>query len=66
MRTKLASSILGAKENLKCKFISLVYLLTEDFLKDCFQDIKRDKAFKIDGVSVRQYRSFLEENKTRI
>jgi hypothetical protein len=49
MTTKLVSKTqeaiqviaLKAKEDPKCKFTSLVHLLTEDFLKECFRELKR-------------------------
>ncbi len=34
--TKLNSLTLRARENPKCRFTSLVHLLTEDFLMECF------------------------------
>ena len=62
MRTKLASLTLRARENPKYKFMTLAYLLTEDFLKSCFGELKRDKAAGIDGVRVSEYEVRLEEN----
>lgn len=62
MKTKLESLTLRARRNPKCKFTSLSHLLTEDFLKECFWDLKRDKASGIDGVSVEEYEGNLEEN----
>ena len=61
MTTKLASQTLRAGENLKYRFTTLAYLLTEDFLKGCFRELKRDKASGIDGVSVKEYEVKLEE-----
>lgn len=62
MRTKLVSLTLRARENPRCKFISLAHLLTEDFLEGCFWELKRDKATGIDGVSVEEYEVGLEES----
>ena len=62
MRTKLVSLTLRARENPKCKFISLAHLLTEDFLESCFWELKRDKSPGIDGVSVREYEVNLKGN----
>lgn len=62
MSTKLSSLTLRARESPKCKFTSLAHLLTEDFLRKCFQELKRDKAPGIDGVTVKQYEAHLEEN----
>ena len=61
MTTKLTSLTLRAKREAKCKFVSLTHLLTEDFLKGCFSELKRDKASGIDGVSVEEYGVNLEE-----
>jgi group II intron reverse transcriptase/maturase len=62
MVTKLESLTLRARENSKCKFTSLAHLLSEDFLKECFRELKRDKASGIDGVTVQEYEVSLEEN----
>ncbi|MBE0461795.1 MAG: group II intron reverse transcriptase/maturase [Candidatus Aminicenantes bacterium] len=62
MTTKLESLTLRAREDPKCNFISLAHLLTEDFLKECFWELKRDKASGVDGVSVQEYGVNLEEN----
>ena len=61
MTTKLASLTLRAEKEPKCKFVSLAHLLTEEFLKGCFRELKRDKASGIDGVSVEEYEVNLEE-----
>jgi RNA-directed DNA polymerase len=60
--TKLASLNQRAGENPKYKFLTLAYLLTEDFLKDCFWELKRDKASGVDRVSVEEYEASLEDN----
>jgi hypothetical protein len=52
MVTKLESLTLRAREDPKCKFTSLAHLLSEDFLKECFWGLKRDKVSGIDGVTV--------------
>jgi len=62
MSTKLASLTQRARENPKCKFISVAHLLTEDYLKGCFWELKRDKASGIDGVSVKEYEVSVDEN----
>ncbi len=62
MKTKLASLTLRAKENPKAKFSSLTHILSEDFLIQCFSELKRDKAFRIDGPAVSQYEVTLKEN----
>jgi RNA-directed DNA polymerase len=62
MVTKLEALTLRAVEDPKCKFMSLAHLLSEDFLKECFWELKRDKASGIDGVTVQEYEVNLEEN----
>ncbi len=62
MATELTSLTLRAREDPKCKFTSLALLLTEDFLKEWFLELKRDKASGIDGVTVQEYGVDLEEN----
>lgn len=55
MSTKLASLTLRARENPKLKFISIAHLLNEDFLSECFDELKRGKAPGIDGVRLEEY-----------
>ena len=62
MVTKLESLTLRAREDSKCKFTALAHLLSEDFLRECFRELKRDKASGIDGVTVQEYEVNLEEN----
>ena len=62
MSTKLASITQRAKGNPKCKFTSLTHILTEDFLMECYMELKRDKAPGIDGVEVLEYGEKLKEN----
>jgi RNA-directed DNA polymerase len=44
------------------KRTSLIHLLKEDYLKECFQRLKRDAASGVDGVTVREYETNLEDN----
>jgi len=44
------------------RFTSLAHLLTVDFLKECFRELKRNKASGVDGVTVEEYGANLEEN----
>ena len=60
--TKLWSITLRAREDPTCKFTSLAHLLTADFLKECFRELKKDKAPGIDGVTWRKYEENLDEN----
>ena len=62
MTTKLLSITKCAREKPKEQFTSLAHLLTEDFLKQCFRELKRDKASGIDGVRFDEYEACLEEN----
>ena len=60
--TKLVSLTQRARENPNYKFMTLAYLLTEDFLEACFWELKGDKAPGIDGVSVQEYGDNVKEN----
>jgi group II intron reverse transcriptase/maturase len=62
MSTKLSFLTQRARKNPKHKFSRLIDLLTEDFLKECFWELKRDKASGVDGVTVKEYEANLEEN----
>src|SRR3989338_10029219 len=48
--------------NPKDKWTSLIHHLNEDFLKVCFQRLKRDAASGVDGVTVREDETNLEDN----
>jgi len=62
VETKLASITKRAKSDKECRFNTLAYLLNEDFLKSCFEELKRFKAPGIDGVSVSEYEKNIDEN----
>lgn len=63
LSTKLATLTLSAKGNLKYKFTSITNkLINEDFLLECFRELKRNKACGIDGVTVGEYEKNLVEN----
>lgn len=63
LSTKLSSLTSRAKENPKYKFNSVTNLLMkEDFLKENFWRLKRDKSPGIDKVTVEGYGKELEEN----
>lgn len=40
----------------------MAYLLNEDFLKECFYELKKGKAPGIDGITMEEYSVKLEEN----
>lgn len=61
MKTKLAFLTQRAKKEPKSKFTSLAHLLTANFLGECFQELKRNKAPGIDRVTVKEYEVNLEE-----
>ena len=61
MSTKLSSLTQRARRKRSEKFTSLMQLLTVDFLRDCFLELKRDRAPGVDGVTVREYEVDLEE-----
>jgi RNA-directed DNA polymerase len=62
MGTKLSSITKRAKGKPKEQFTSLAHLLSEDFLKVCFGELKRDKVSGTDGVRVEDYEVNLEAN----
>jgi group II intron reverse transcriptase/maturase len=51
-----------AKQDKKMKFTSLVHLINEENLAQCYKELKRDRACGIDGVTVEEYGQELEEN----
>lgn len=69
VETQLGILTEKARENPKLRFTSLAHLLNEDFLKGCFEEIKRkkaaggrDKAPGVDGVVTEEYGKNLEAN----
>lgn len=60
--TKLLQISQVSKDKPKYKFVSLASLLTEEYLAQCYQELKKNKAAGMDGVSVEQYGERLEEN----
>jgi len=60
--TKLSLITRRARESPACKFTSLAHLLTPDFLKECFREVKRNKSPGIDGVTWYEYEEKLDEN----
>ena len=53
--SKLSSISKCAKENKAYKFVSLAYLLNAEFLKDCYNNLDKNKAVGIDKVSWQEY-----------
>jgi hypothetical protein len=60
--TKLWFITLQAREDPTCKFTSLTHILTVDFLKECFWELKKYNASDIDGVTVGEHAENLYEN----
>ena len=51
-----------ARRDRKFQFTSLVHLLNEEYLRDCYKSLNRNKAVGIDKVSWEEYGKNLEEN----
>lgn len=62
METKLQAITRRAREDPELRFTSLAHHLNEDFLKECFEELKRGKAPGIDGVTMEEYEANLENN----
>lgn len=60
--TKLMQISKVTKDKPNYKFVSLSSLLKEEYLTECYQGLKRNKATGIDRVSVEQYGEGLEGN----
>jgi len=60
--TKLSSLSFRARENPQLRFTSLAHILTLDFLKECFWELKKNKAPGVDRVTVKEYGENLKEN----
>lgn len=54
--TKLVLIAKKAKEDKQAKFSSLMYLLNEDYLYECFKMLKRGKAAGVDGRTLESYK----------
>lgn len=62
MSTFLQGIAKKAKERPGHRFGNLYELLNEDFLKECWQDIKKNAAYGIDRISASKYGENLDEN----
>ena len=60
--TKQSSLSVRARGNPRERFTSLVHYLTVDFLRECFRELRRNRASGVDGVTVEEYEVRLEEN----
>jgi len=61
-QTKLALISERARREPKFQFTSLAHLLNEEFLKECYFSLGRERASGIDGVSWKEYGERLDEN----
>jgi len=55
-----------ARRDRTFKFTSLAHLLDEEYLRDCYQSLNRNKAVGIDSVSWQEYGAKLDENLTQL
>ena len=62
MSTKLSSLTQRACRNSKEQFTAVMHIMTEDFLRECFKELRKSKASGIDGISKEKYEERLEEN----
>ncbi len=60
--SKLSSISKCAKKNKTFQFESLAHHLNVEFLKDCYNNLARNKAVGIDKISWQEYNSNLDEN----
>jgi hypothetical protein len=60
--TKLFSLSERARGNPQMRFTSLAHYLTVDFLRECFREPKRKRVSGVDGVTVEEYATRLEES----
>jgi RNA-directed DNA polymerase len=60
--TKLALISERARKEPKLQFTSLAHLLNEEFLKECYYSLGRDRTSGIDGVSWKEYGEHLDDN----
>ena len=62
METQLTLLSQIAQRDKQVKLTNLIRLLNEENLKDCFYQLKRNKASGVDGVTFQEYESNLESN----
>ena len=60
--TKLSLISGHARRDQEFKFTSLAHLLDEEYLRDCYQSLNRNKAVGIDSVSWQEYGANLDRN----
>ena len=62
VETKLQRIAEKAKSDPDCKFTSLFHLMNEELLLGCFEQLRKNAASGIDGVTKEQYAEQLPEN----
>ena len=62
MQTSLEGIAKKAKERPQYRFRNLYTMLNEDFLKECWRDIRKDAAYGVDRVSAEEYEKNLDAN----
>lgn len=62
MPTSLQGIAEKAKSQATYRFRNLYGMLTEELLKDCWREIRKDAAYGVDGVSAQAYEQDLDEN----
>lgn len=62
VKTKLQLITKHAINDAKLKFTSLAHLLNKEHLKESFQELKKNKAPGIDGITAKEYYENLDEN----
>jgi len=60
--TKLSLISGHARRDRAFKFTSLAHLLDEEYLRDCYQSLNRNRAVGIDSISWQEYGANLDEN----
>ena len=66
MPTSLQGIAQKAESQKGYRFRNLYGMLDEDFLKQCWRDIRKDAAAGVDQVSAQEYEQHLEENIHRL
>jgi RNA-directed DNA polymerase len=62
VQTLLEGIAKKAKEQPKYRFRNLYTMLNEEFLKECWRDIRKDAAYGVDRISAEEYEKNLDDN----
>lgn len=63
---KLSLIAMKSKSDRRTKFTSLAHLVNNEMLLGCFAELKRNKAVGVDGVTVDEYGTNLNENVSKL